>query len=63
MPHCALKGERQCIITAASALVSLWGFFLFLFAAGLLSHDVDDDDMPKKTYNPSNWFGGDESKR
>ncbi|XP_024654527.2 uncharacterized protein C7orf57 homolog [Maylandia zebra] len=29
---------------------------------GLLSHDVDDDDMPKKTYNPSNWFGGDESK-
>lgn len=35
----------------------------FLFAAGLLSHDVDDDDMPKKTYNPSNWFGGDESKR
>lgn len=34
-----------------------------LFAAGLLSHDVDDDDMPKKTYNPSNWFGGDESKR
>lgn len=39
------------------------GVFLFLFAAGLLSHDVDDDDMPKKTYNPSNWFGGDESKR
>lgn len=62
MPHCALKGETQCIITAASALVSLWGGGV-LFAAGLLSHDVDDDDMPKKTYNPSNWFGGDESKR
>uniref|UniRef100_A0A3B5MSR4 Uncharacterized protein n=1 Tax=Xiphophorus couchianus TaxID=32473 RepID=A0A3B5MSR4_9TELE len=29
---------------------------------GLLSHDVDDDDAPKKAYNPPNWFGGDESK-
>ncbi|XP_022067363.1 uncharacterized protein C7orf57 homolog isoform X1 [Acanthochromis polyacanthus] len=29
---------------------------------GLLSHDVDADDQPKKTYNPPNWFGGDESK-
>ncbi|XP_030603206.1 uncharacterized protein C7orf57 homolog [Archocentrus centrarchus] len=29
---------------------------------GLLSHDVDDDDIPKKPYNPPNWFGGDESK-
>ncbi|KAM6893762.1 uncharacterized protein C7orf57 homolog [Xenentodon cancila] len=28
---------------------------------GLLSHDVDDDDKPKKAYNPTNWFGGDES--
>ncbi|XP_076579562.1 uncharacterized protein C7orf57 homolog isoform X1 [Chaetodon auriga] len=29
---------------------------------GLLSHDVDVDDMPKKTYQPSpNFFGGDES--
>ncbi|XP_061571592.1 uncharacterized protein C7orf57 homolog [Cololabis saira] len=28
---------------------------------GLLSHDVDEDDMPKKSYNPANWFGGDES--
>lgn len=30
---------------------------------GLLSHDVDGDDQPKKAYNPPNWFGGDESKR
>ncbi|XP_014830630.1 PREDICTED: uncharacterized protein C7orf57 homolog [Poecilia mexicana] len=29
---------------------------------GLLSHDADDDDAPKKAYNPPNWFGGDESK-
>ncbi|XP_041834613.1 uncharacterized protein C7orf57 homolog isoform X2 [Melanotaenia boesemani] len=29
---------------------------------GLLSHDADDDDPPKKTYDPPNWFGGDESK-
>ncbi|KAI3366140.1 hypothetical protein L3Q82_009963, partial [Scortum barcoo] len=29
---------------------------------GLLSHDVDADDKPKKPYNPPNWFGGDESK-
>ncbi|XP_024145019.1 uncharacterized protein C7orf57 homolog isoform X2 [Oryzias melastigma] len=30
---------------------------------GLLSHDGDDDDKPKKAYNPPNWFGDDESKR
>ncbi|XP_018516754.1 uncharacterized protein C7orf57 homolog [Lates calcarifer] len=29
---------------------------------GLLSHDVDADDKPRKPYNPPNWFGGDESK-
>ncbi|KAM9333964.1 uncharacterized protein C7orf57 homolog [Symphorus nematophorus] len=30
---------------------------------GLLSHDVDADDKPRKPYNPpTNWFGGDESK-
>ncbi|XP_038157922.1 uncharacterized protein C7orf57 homolog isoform X2 [Cyprinodon tularosa] len=29
---------------------------------GLLSHDADADDAPKKAYNPPNWFGGDESK-
>lgn len=30
---------------------------------GLLSHDVDDvDDTPKKSYQPANWFGGDDSK-
>ncbi|XP_026157854.1 uncharacterized protein C7orf57 homolog [Mastacembelus armatus] len=29
---------------------------------GLLSHDVDDDDKPKKAYNAPNWFAGDESK-
>ncbi|XP_023119098.2 uncharacterized protein C7orf57 homolog [Amphiprion ocellaris] len=29
---------------------------------GLLSHDVDANDQPKKAYNPSNWFGGEESK-
>ncbi|KAM4538591.1 uncharacterized protein C7orf57-like isoform 1-T1 [Fundulus diaphanus] len=29
---------------------------------GLLSHDVDAEDTPKKDYNPPNWFGGDESK-
>ncbi|XP_015227187.1 PREDICTED: uncharacterized protein C7orf57 homolog isoform X1 [Cyprinodon variegatus] len=29
---------------------------------GLLSHDADADDTPKKAYNPPNWFGGDESK-
>ncbi|RVE75194.1 hypothetical protein OJAV_G00014610 [Oryzias javanicus] len=29
---------------------------------GLLSHDADGDDIPKKAYNPPNWFGGDESK-
>ncbi|KAG7236158.1 hypothetical protein INR49_001268 [Caranx melampygus] len=28
---------------------------------GLLSHDVDVDDKPKKSYNPPNWFGGDEA--
>ncbi|XP_041822089.1 uncharacterized protein C7orf57 homolog [Chelmon rostratus] len=29
---------------------------------GLLSHDVDTDNIPKKPYNPpQNWFGGDES--
>ncbi|XP_029942081.1 uncharacterized protein C7orf57-like [Salarias fasciatus] len=29
---------------------------------GLLSHDVDDvDDVPKRAYQPSNWFG-DESR-
>ncbi|XP_049426131.1 uncharacterized protein C7orf57 homolog [Epinephelus fuscoguttatus] len=29
---------------------------------GLLSHDADSDDQPRKPYNPPNWFGGDESK-
>ncbi|XP_074520263.1 uncharacterized protein C7orf57 homolog [Halichoeres trimaculatus] len=29
---------------------------------GLLSHDADADDKPRKPYNPPNWFGGDESK-
>ncbi|CAJ1087738.1 uncharacterized protein C7orf57 homolog [Xyrichtys novacula] len=29
---------------------------------GLLSHDVDEDDKPRKPYNPTNWFSGDESK-
>ncbi|XP_028990647.1 uncharacterized protein C7orf57 homolog [Betta splendens] len=29
---------------------------------GLLSHDVDDDDQPKKAYTPANWFAGDDSK-
>ncbi|XP_041637868.1 uncharacterized protein C7orf57 homolog [Cheilinus undulatus] len=29
---------------------------------GLLSHDVDSDEKPKKPYNPPNWFGGDDSK-
>ncbi|CAG5933951.1 unnamed protein product [Menidia menidia] len=29
---------------------------------GLLSHDADEDDKPKKSYNPPNWFGGNESK-
>uniref|UniRef100_A0A1A7YVW3 Uncharacterized protein n=1 Tax=Iconisemion striatum TaxID=60296 RepID=A0A1A7YVW3_9TELE len=29
---------------------------------GLLSHDLDGDDKPKKLYNPPNWFAGDESK-
>ncbi|XP_072238247.1 uncharacterized protein C7orf57 homolog isoform X2 [Leuresthes tenuis] len=29
---------------------------------GLLSHDPDGDDQPKKPYNPPTWFGGDESK-
>lgn len=33
------------------------------FIPGLLSHDVDDDDQPKKAYTPTNWFSGDESKR
>ncbi|XP_034034853.1 uncharacterized protein C7orf57 homolog isoform X2 [Thalassophryne amazonica] len=28
---------------------------------GLLSHDVDVEDKPKKPYNPYNWFGGNES--
>ncbi|XP_071320231.1 uncharacterized protein C7orf57 homolog isoform X2 [Trachinotus anak] len=28
---------------------------------GLLSHDADLDNKPMKTYNPPNWFGGDES--
>uniref|UniRef100_A0A3P9QGF5 Uncharacterized protein n=1 Tax=Poecilia reticulata TaxID=8081 RepID=A0A3P9QGF5_POERE len=30
---------------------------------GLLSHDVDDDDAPKKAYNPPNWFGGDDGSK
>lgn len=30
---------------------------------GLLSHDTDADDKPRKPYNPPNWFGGDDSKR
>ncbi|KAK5847996.1 hypothetical protein PBY51_017081 [Eleginops maclovinus] len=29
---------------------------------GLLSHEVDDDDLPKKAYNPPNFFGSDGSK-
>ncbi|KAM6958062.1 uncharacterized protein C7orf57 homolog [Tautogolabrus adspersus] len=29
---------------------------------GLLSHDGDSNDQPKKPYNPSNWFGDEESK-
>nr|XP_043875590.1 uncharacterized protein C7orf57 homolog [Solea senegalensis] len=30
---------------------------------GLLSHDADGDDKPKKVYNPpTSWFGPDESK-
>ncbi|XP_060888994.1 uncharacterized protein C7orf57 homolog [Labrus mixtus] len=29
---------------------------------GLLSHDGDSEDKPKKAYSPTNWFGGDESK-
>ncbi|XP_042369172.1 uncharacterized protein C7orf57 homolog [Plectropomus leopardus] len=29
---------------------------------GLLSHDSDSDDKPKKPYNPPNWFGSDDSK-
>lgn len=29
---------------------------------GLLSHDVELDEKPKKAYNPTNWFGSDESK-
>ncbi|XP_022616772.1 uncharacterized protein C7orf57 homolog isoform X1 [Seriola dumerili] len=28
---------------------------------GLLTHDADAEDKPKKPYNPPNWFGGDEA--
>lgn len=32
-------------------------------SAGLLSHDANSDDKPKKAYNPpTNWFGVEESE-
>ncbi|KAM8873568.1 uncharacterized protein C7orf57 homolog isoform 1-T1 [Synchiropus picturatus] len=29
---------------------------------GLLSHELEANEKPKKSYTPSNWFGGDDTK-
>lgn len=58
--HNTIKGEtEQCFMTSCSVLTCP----VSPLPAGLLSHDADNDDKPKKPYNPPNWFGGDESKR
>lgn len=47
----------QRFIIAGSILNILYS------SAGLLSHDANSDDKPKKAYNPpTNWFGVEESE-
>uniref|UniRef100_A0A3B4WRV2 Uncharacterized protein n=1 Tax=Seriola lalandi dorsalis TaxID=1841481 RepID=A0A3B4WRV2_SERLL len=59
--HIVLSKVRYNVHNCWQCFCFILSIVCFSHLAGLLTHDGDAEDKPKKPYNPPTWFGGDEA--